>query len=93
MSGGLQTLWGRQPVLILAFVQATLAMFVGFGLRLSGDQVALVMTFSAAFLGVITASQVTPVATLPPPIAAAVLLQKFTDQAPPPLASGWLPKE
>jgi xanthosine utilization system XapX-like protein len=70
---GLSTLYGRQPVLVLAFVQASLAMLMGFGLHLTGDQVALVLAFTAALLGILTQTQVTPMATLPDHVAAAVV--------------------
>ena len=70
---GLTTLYGRQPVMVLAFVQATLAMVMGFGLKLTGDQVALVMAFTAALLGILAQTQVTPMATLPDHVAAAVV--------------------
>jgi hypothetical protein len=69
---GLSNLYGRQPVMLLALLQAGLAMLMGFGLHLTGDQVALVVAFSAALLGVLTQTQVTPMATLPDHVAAAV---------------------
>lgn len=53
-------LWDREPALILGLIQSALALAVGFGLNLSGDQVALIMAFSAALIAVITRSQVTP---------------------------------
>lgn len=52
---------GREPVLWLALVQAGIALAVGFGLEWSGEQVSLVMAFTAALLGFIARSQVTPV--------------------------------
>lgn len=57
-------LWGRQPVYILAVVQAALALAVGFGLNLSGDQVALVMALATAVVALITNRHVTPNAWL-----------------------------
>jgi hypothetical protein len=49
---------------IMAVVQAALGLLVGFGLDLSADQVAAVMTFSGAVLaliaGVVIRGQVTP---------------------------------
>lgn len=54
-------LWNREPAMILAVLQTLLALLIGFGLKLSGDQVALIMAFSTALLGLITRSQVTPV--------------------------------
>lgn len=53
-------LWGREPALILGLVQAALALGVGFGLKVSIEQMALIMAFSAAVLGVWTRSKVTP---------------------------------
>jgi membrane associated rhomboid family serine protease len=52
---------GREPALILGALQAILALGVGFGLKLSPDQMALVLAASAAVFAVITRSQVTPV--------------------------------
>lgn len=52
---------GREPVLILGLVQAILAVAVGFGLNLDGQQVALIMALAAAILSVIARSKVTPV--------------------------------
>jgi hypothetical protein len=51
----------NEPVMTLAVVQAGIAMAVGFGLKLSGDQVALVVAFTAAVLGWVARRQVTPV--------------------------------
>jgi hypothetical protein len=56
-----QDLLRTEPVLMLALVQATLGMLVGFGLAWTGEQVALVTAFSAAVLGVIARQRVTPV--------------------------------
>lgn len=53
-------LWGREPVMFLAVIQAGLAMAMGFGFHLSAEQMALVMAFAAALLGFITRSQVSP---------------------------------
>ena len=59
----LNAIWQRiadEPAFTLALVQAALALFVGFGLRLSAEQIALIVAFSAAFLGWITRSVVVP---------------------------------
>jgi uncharacterized membrane protein len=56
-----QDLLRSEPVLILALVQATLGMAVGFGLGWTGEQVALVTAFAAAILGVVARQRVTPV--------------------------------
>jgi hypothetical protein len=74
MSSGLSNLWGRQPVLVLSFVQAVLALIMGFGVHLTGEQVALVMAFMVSLLGLLTQTQVIPVATLPDHVAAAVVI-------------------
>jgi hypothetical protein len=50
----------EEPVLTLAVVQSGVAMLVGFGLSWTGEQVGLVVGFSAAVLGWIARSQVTP---------------------------------
>jgi hypothetical protein len=55
-----QTMLQEEPVLTLAVVQSGIAMLVGFGLAWSGEQVGLVVGFSAAVLGWIARSQVTP---------------------------------
>lgn len=53
-------LWGREPALILALVQAVLALIAAFGLHLSGEQVASILAVTAAVLGVVTRQAVTP---------------------------------
>lgn len=57
-------IFNREPVVILALVNALIALGIGFGLNVTGEQTALVMTFSSAVLAFIGRSQVTPVATL-----------------------------
>ena len=54
------TILGREPVMILAVVQAAIALAVAFGLQWTGEQVGLVVAFSAAVLGLIARSKVTP---------------------------------
>lgn len=64
MQALLNAIWDRitsEPVMTLAVIQAGLAMFVGFGLRMTGEQVALVVAFAAAVLGWVARKQVTPV--------------------------------
>jgi hypothetical protein len=51
---------GREPVLLLAAVQATIALVAAFGLSLSGEQVASITAFAAAVLSVVARSKVTP---------------------------------
>ena len=60
----MSTLWGREPALILAAVQAIVALVVAFGLDLTPEQVGGILAASAALLGVLTRSQVTPVSTI-----------------------------
>ena len=57
-------IFGREPVMYLAVIQAALALAAGFGLDLDGQQIALIMAFAAAVLGFIARSQVSPVETL-----------------------------
>jgi hypothetical protein len=61
-----QTMLQEEPVLTLAVVQSGVAMLVGFGLAWSGEQVGLVVGFSAAVLGWIARSQVTPYSQVEP---------------------------
>jgi H+/Cl- antiporter ClcA len=53
---------GREPALILGAFGALVAVAVGFGLELTGEQQALVMAAVVAVLSLITRSQVTPMA-------------------------------
>jgi hypothetical protein len=55
------TMWNREPALILAAVQACLAVAIGFGLNVSPEQLALILAATAAVLGLITRSKVEPV--------------------------------
>jgi hypothetical protein len=50
-----------EPVMVLAVVQATLALATSFGLGLSGEQVGAILAVSAAILGLIARQKVTPV--------------------------------
>ena len=58
------SLWGREPALILGAVNAIVVLAVGFGLPVSGEQVALINAAVAAILAVAVRSQVTPVAKI-----------------------------
>ena len=53
--------FGREPILWLGALQAIIALAVGFGLNLDGQQVALIMAAAAAILALIGRGQVTPV--------------------------------
>lgn len=55
------TLWNREPAAVLAVVQAGLALGIGFGLSLTTEQMSLILAFTAAVLGLVTRSKVTPV--------------------------------
>ena len=57
-------MFGREPALILGFISAALIVAVGFGLRVSGEQINNIMVFAGAaialFGGIATRSQVVP---------------------------------
>ena len=55
------TMFNREPALILAAIQALLAVAVGFGLDVTPEQVGLILAATAAVIGVITRSRVEPV--------------------------------
>lgn len=63
---------GREPVLILAALQAIIALGIGFGLKLTGEQVALIIAATAAVIAVITRQVVTPVSSPNLPVGTAV---------------------
>lgn len=52
--------WQREPVMFMAIVQSGLALVTAFGLSLTTAQIGAVMAFSAAVLGFVARSQVTP---------------------------------
>ena len=54
------TIFGRSPALILALVQAAIALVISFGLNLTNVQVGAIVAFCAVVLGVLTQTQVTP---------------------------------
>ena len=54
------TLWGREPVAILAVIQAGIALGMAYGLSVTPEQMALMLTFTGAVLALITRSQVSP---------------------------------
>ena len=60
---GLTGLWGREPAMVLALVQAVLVVLLAFGLKLTTDQVAAIVAVSAVVLGLLTRTQVTPAAS------------------------------
>ena len=56
----MKSLWNREPAVILGAVNALIALGVGFGLKLTPEQVGLILAATSAVLAVITRSQVTP---------------------------------
>ena len=54
------TIWGREPAMVLALVQAVIALVVAFGLSLEPDQIGAILAVTAVVLGLITRSQVSP---------------------------------
>lgn len=54
------TILGREPVMVLAVVQAILAVVVAFGLGLTGEQVGVITALAAAILGLIARNKVSP---------------------------------
>lgn len=53
-------LFNREPAMIVALLQAAIALGVSFGLQLTSEQIGTIMAFTAAILGLITRSQVSP---------------------------------
>ena len=53
-------LWGREPAMVLALVQAVIALVVAFGLNLAPDQIGAILAVTAVVLGLITRSRVSP---------------------------------
>ncbi len=56
----MKNLWDNEPVAIVLTVQALLAMLMGFGVPITKEQAALVLTFVGAVLGLILRKKVTP---------------------------------
>ena len=54
------TICGREPAMVLALVQAVIALVVAFGLNLAPDQIGAILAVTAVILGLITRSQVSP---------------------------------
>jgi hypothetical protein len=52
------TIWGREPTMVLALVQAVVALVVAFGLSLAPDQIGAILAVTAVILGLITRSRV-----------------------------------
>jgi hypothetical protein len=54
------TIFGREPAMVLAFIQAAIVLAVTFGLQLTTEQTGAILALSAIVLGLITRSKVTP---------------------------------
>jgi hypothetical protein len=54
------TLWGREPAMVLALVQAVIVLAVSFGLRLTPEQTGAILAVTAVVLGLWTRQRVTP---------------------------------
>ena len=54
------SLWGREPAVIVAFVEAVLVLAIAFGFDLTAEQLAAIVTVATLALGVLVRSQVTP---------------------------------
>lgn len=50
----------NEPALVLGLVQAILALVVAFGFDLTGEQTACILAVTAAILGLVVRSRVTP---------------------------------
>lgn len=56
------TIFGREPAMVLAFIQAIIVLGVSFGLSLTPEQTAAILALTAVGLGLITRQQVKPAA-------------------------------
>jgi len=77
-------IFGREPVVILAAVNAAIALGVGFGLELSGEQQALIGAAVSAVLALIARQAVTPNVTVEEHLDTAQRLFRLGGQLPPP---------
>ncbi len=57
---GAGTIFGREPAMVLALVQALVVLAVTFGLRLTPEQAGAILGVTAIVLGLVTRSRVTP---------------------------------
>lgn len=75
-------MFGKEPALILGFISAGLILAVGFGLKISGEQINNIMLFAGAaialFGGVATRSQVIPTEKANTQIATAIRMPSDT---------------
>ena len=56
----LWNLWGREPAMVLALVQAVIVLGVSFGLQLTPEQTGAILALTAVVLGLVTRSRVSP---------------------------------
>lgn len=52
---GINTIFGREPAAIVAFIEAALALAVTFGLNVTSNQIGLIMAVVSAVLGLVLA--------------------------------------
>lgn len=71
------TIFGREPVTIVAAVNALVALLVGFGLDLTNEQQALIQTAVTAVLAVIARQSVVPNPTVEEHLDTAVRLAQM----------------
>lgn len=57
----MSNLWNREPALIVGFVQAALVLALTFGVDLSAEQIAGILSLTAAGLGLVVRRRVSPV--------------------------------
>jgi hypothetical protein len=60
----LSNLFGREPAMVLGFIQAAIVLVMAFGLKLSTEQVGAITAFAAVTLALVTRQSVVPVATV-----------------------------
>ena len=60
MIDSIQTLWGREPAMVVAFVDAVLTLLIAFGLTIAPEQKVAIIGVVTIALGLLTRSQVTP---------------------------------
>lgn len=54
----MKNIWATEPTAVLAVIQAGLTLLLSFGLHLSGEQMASIVTFSGLLLALVNRSQV-----------------------------------
>lgn len=59
----IKNLWGREPAMILAFIQGVIILIIVAGVNISSELQAAILTVVALGLGLITRTQVSPVGT------------------------------